>query len=93
MKKLTESDIIQMMREEWNDKLVALSEAVDAVMKGKLDGEEKTLIDPDLKLRHKKTQYLYTVDSVGPRDIVLKTPEGEKFLVDRDDLEANYEVD
>ena len=93
MKKLEESDIIQIMREEWDAKVRALSETVDAVLKGKVDGKEKTLIDPDLKLRHKKTQYLYTVVSVGPRDVILKTPEGKQFLVDKDDLEKNYEID
>lgn len=93
MKKLEESDIIRMMREEWNTKLLHLSEAVDAVFKGKVDGEEKLLIDPDLKLRHKKSQYLYTVVSVGPRDVILKTPEGEQFLVNADEIESDYEID
>jgi hypothetical protein len=93
MKKLEEADIIRIMREEWNAKVAALSETVDAVMKGKVDGEEKTLIDTDLKLRHKKTQFLYTVMSVGPRDVILKTPEGKQFLVNKEDLEKNYEID
>jgi hypothetical protein len=93
MKKLEETDIIRIMREEWNAKVAALSETVDAVMKGKVDGEEKTLIGTDLKLRHKKTQFLYTVMSVGPRDVILKTPEGKQFLVNKEDLEKNYEID
>lgn len=93
MKKLEESDIIQMMREEWNAKLARLSETVDAVLKGKVEGDEKLLISPDLKLRHKKTQFLYTVVSAGPRDVILKTPEGKQFLVDKDELEKNYEID
>lgn len=93
MKKLQESDIIKIMKEEWNAKLAALSEAVDAVLKGKVDGDEKLLIAPDLKLRHKKTQFLYTVVSAGPRDVILKTPEGKQFIVDKDELEKNYEID
>ena len=93
MKKLEESDIIQIMREEWEAKLQALSETVDIVFKSKVDGKDKQVIDPDLKLRHKKTQFLYTVVSVGPRDAILKTPEGEDFLVDKDTLEDEYELD
>lgn len=93
MKKLEESDIIQVMREEWDAKLRALSEAADAVLKGKIDGDEKLLIDPGLKLRHKKTQFLYTVCSVSPRDVILKTPEGKEFLVDKEELESSYELD
>lgn len=93
MKKLKDSDIIQIMREEWNSKLSALNEVVDVVLKGKVDGSEKQLISPDLKVRHKKTQFLYTVDSVSPRDVILKTPEGKKFIVDKDELEKNYEID
>lgn len=93
MKKLEESDIIQMMREEWDAKLARLSEAVEAVMKGKVDGQEKMLISPDLKLRHKKTQLLYTVVSAGPRDVILRTPEGKQFIVDKDTLENEYAID
>ena len=93
MKKLNENDIIQAMREEWEAKLNRLSESVDAVLKGKVDGGEKLLISPDLKLRHKKTQFLYTVVSAGPRDVILRTPEGKKFIVGKDELEKEYEID
>lgn len=93
MKKLEESDIIQVMREEWDAKLRALSEAADAVLKGKIDGDEKLLIDPGLKLRHKKTQFLYTTVSVSLRDVILRTPEGKEFLVDKEELESSYELD
>lgn len=93
MKKLSEADIIRIMREEWNARLKTLNENVDVVLKGKVDGKESQLISPDLKLRHKKSQFLYTVISAGPRDIILKTPEGKQFLVDKDTLENEYEID
>jgi len=93
MKKLTEAEIIRLMREEWDAKVAALSETVDAVLNAKVDGKEKTVLDPDLKLRHKKSQYLYTIVSVGPRDAILKTPEGKQFLVDKATLEKEYEID
>lgn len=93
MKNLEEQDIIRMMREEWDKKLASLTEAAEVALSTKIDGKEKQVIDSDLKLRHKKTKYLYTVVSVSPRDVVLKTPEGKNFLVDKAELEANYELD
>ena len=94
MKKLEESDIIRLMREEWNKKLARLSEEVDAVLQGNVDGKEKMILSPDTKLRHKKSKLLYTLVSVGPRDAILKTPEGDKqFLVDKDTLEKEYAID
>lgn len=93
MKKLAEEDIIQVMREEWRAKVAALTEEVDLTLKTKVDGEDKEVISQDLKVRHKKSQLLYTVVSVGPHDIILKTPEGEEFLLDKDQLEDEYELD
>ena len=93
MKNLTEEDIIRVMREEWQAKVAALTEEVDLTFKTRVDGEDKEVISQDLKVRHKKSQLLYTVVSVGPRDIILKTPEGEEFLLDKDQLEDEYELD
>ena len=93
MKKLQEEDIIRVMREEWQAKVAALTEEVDLTFKAKVDGENKEVISQDLKVRHKKSQLLYTVVSVGPRDIILKTPEGEEFLLDKEQLEDEYELD
>lgn len=93
MKKLEDSVIIELMKEEWASKLKKLSEAVDAILTGKVDGKEKDILSPQTKLRHKKTQYLYDLVSVGPRDVILKTPEGKQFLVTKEELEADYEID
>lgn len=93
MKKLQEEDIIRIMREEWQAKVTALTEEVDLTFKAKVDGKDTEVISQDLKVRHKKSQLLYTVVSVGPRDIILKTPEGEEFLLDKEQLEDEYELD
>ncbi len=93
MKTLNEQDIIRIMREEWNAKIAALTEDVDLAYKSKVGEQEKEVISKDLKVRHKKSQILYTVVSVGPRDAVLKTPEGDEFLIDKDTLEDEYELD
>lgn len=93
MKKLQEEDIIRIMREEWQGKVAKLSEEVDLTFNTKVDGKEKEVISKDLKVRHKKSQILYTVVSVSPKDIILKTPEGEDFLLDKETLEDEYELD
>ena len=93
MKNLTEEDVVRVMREEWHAKVMSLTEEVDLSFKAKVDGEDKEVISQDLKIRHKKSQLLYTVVSVGSKDIVLKTPEGEEFLLDKEQLEDEYELD
>jgi hypothetical protein len=90
MKKLEDADIIRIMREEWETRLARLTEEVDATFKGNVDGKEKTLLSPDLKI--KRNGILYTVVSVGPRDAILKTPEGKLFIVDKDTLENEYVI-
>lgn len=92
MKKLEEADIIRIMREEWDAKIAQLAEEVDAVFTGKVDGKEKSLLSPELKLTHKKSGFLYTLVSVGSKDAILMSPEGKKFIVDKDTLENEYVI-
>lgn len=94
MRKLQEADIIRIMREEWDKKVSELAETVDLTLNAKTKGgDEHPVISPELKVMHKSSGIRYTVDSVGPRDIILRTPENEKFLVDKETLEAEYELD
>lgn len=93
MKTLNEADVLRVMREEWNARTKALTEQIDMVADAKVDGEKLPVIAPELKVRHKKSQLRYTVSSVGPRDIILRTPEGVEFLIDKDTLEDGYELD
>ncbi len=93
MKTLTEADVLRTMREEWGKKVKALTETIDMAMKAKPEGEEKIVVTPELKVRHKKSQIRYTVSSVGPKDLILRTPEGEEFIVDAAELERDYELD
>lgn len=89
MKHLTESEIIRIFREEWNAKITALTEEV----KRTTGGLDTSIVTPDLKVIHKDSGIRYTVDSVGPNDVILRTPEGEKFLVGASDLESDYALD
>lgn len=90
MKTLQESDIIQIMREEWDKRVNrVMIESKDKTT----DVNDAEVLSMGLKLLHKKSKLRYTVDSVSPRDVILITPEGEKMLVDKSDLEKNYELD
>ena len=94
MKQLQEADVLRIMREEWQTRVDALAEQIDMVMNSKVGKEgDLPVIAPELKVRHKDSQIRYTVSSVGPRDVILRTPEGEKFLVSKESLEQEYELD
>jgi hypothetical protein len=94
MKTLKENDVIRVMREEWNAGIARLSEQIDIVMNPKIDGDDKqSVITPELKVRHKKSQIRYTVSSVGRSDVILRTPEGDEFIVDQPEFENFYELD
>lgn len=84
-----------MMREEWEAGVRALTEQIDMVMTAKVDkkGAEEPVLSPGLKVRHKKSALRYTVQSVGPHDVILLTPEGETFLIDAETLEDEYQLD
>lgn len=94
MRILNEADVIRIMREEWNSKVAALKEEVEVVMTAKVDdGNEKLVVSPGLKVMHKSSGIRYTIDSVSPRDLILKTPEGEQVLIDKGEFESDYELD
>lgn len=94
MKILTEADIIRIMAEEWDKRVQRLSEEIGLVLNtdSDKDGEADKIVSPELKLFHKSSGILYTVNSVGPRDVILRTPEGESFIVDKDELAREYEL-
>jgi hypothetical protein len=90
---LTEDVILRIMREEWDRKVDSLRQEVLSLSKDvDDDGKPETLISPELKLRHKKSGLRYTVDSVGPRSVVIRTPEEEPITLDGETLEREYEI-
>jgi len=93
VRELTEKDIIQIIREEYDRKLCRiLSEVETSPFPGQAD-EKEPIITPNLKVRHEKTGFLYTVDSVSQKDVVLRSPEGDRFTVEIDEFEREYELD
>jgi hypothetical protein len=93
VKPLTEADVLRVMREEWNARVAHLTEQIDMVMNSKIGKKEGEVLAPELKLKHKESMIRYTVTSVGPRDVILRTPEGENFLVSKEELEDSYILD
>lgn len=93
MRVLRESDILRVMREVHTERITELARELDVLFKPKGKGEEQNVLSPELKLKHKKSGLLYTISSVGPRDAILRTPEGQTFLVDKEELESCYELD
>jgi nitrogenase molybdenum-iron protein alpha/beta subunit len=85
---LTEEKIVSLFREEWAKKLQAIAEVNDIDLK--VFEDEKTLISPDLKVFHKKSNLKYTVVSVSPREVVLKTADGKEFSVTVPEFEKEY---
>jgi hypothetical protein len=94
MKPLKEADVLRVMREEWQAKVKSLAEQVDVVMNSRVEKKSDVpVLSPELKVMHKTSGIRYTIDSVGPRDAILRTPEGDTFLVDKGTFEHEYELD
>ena len=76
MSLLTEAEIIRIMREEYQKKLLEVLDESEVY-----DDRGNMILGKDLKVRHKDTQYEYTVDDVeedpetGDVDITLNLPE------------------
>ena len=80
MMKLDEATLIESMRKSYYNRLIETIEESDVRSK---DG--KIVIQPGLKVRHKKSQYEYTVSDVqenpenGEVQITLQAPEEPRF--------------
>lgn len=93
MSKLTEKDLILILREEYEKQLFHLDESLKTFMKTKDDGEKKGVVGIDTKIRHKGSKLLYTVHEIGSDDVILRTPEGDTFSVSSSEFEEEYEID
>lgn len=91
MKALTESEIVKIFQEENQKRLESLAEELDMYFKS--EGDVENVISKELKVMHKKSGLRFTVDSVSPRDIVLRSPEGSLKKVSQQTLEDEFELD
>lgn len=90
---LTESDVIRIIREEWIARLNEAEKDLDVLFKPTGSSYEVNVISPELKVKHKKSGYKYTVDSVGTNSVVLRAPEGELLDISAEEFERAYELD
>jgi hypothetical protein len=88
---LTESEILRVFKEEHGRRFTALLEELDLYFKG--DGAPENLLSKGLKVRHKESGILYTVHSVSPHDIVLKSPEGKLCKIEEEPFEEQFQLD
>ena len=90
--KLTGPDIVGMVREAWTTKLDRLME-LDLKQATKAHPNGQTVVGPGLRVKHKKSGLIYTVDAVGHRQFQLLTPDNEKFTVSAGEMNDSYELD
>ena len=71
-----------------------LCEEFDIVFKDDVDGDgnDELLVSKGLKVIHSKSGIRYTVYSVKGDDIVLRSPEGKRFMVHKDEFKGDYKV-
>lgn len=62
--KLTEKNIIGLIREEYVNRLLQLEVAAKIAEAQLMDQRGNVLVSPDLKVKHKESGYEYTVDRV-----------------------------
>ena len=80
MDTLTEAAIIKIVKDEYTKRLLEIVKEAEV-----FDDNGNLLIGKDLKVRHKKSQYEYTVDDVfadpasGKLKIVLRLPDEPRF--------------
>ena len=92
-KKLTDSDVIRLIREEYEKKLSILDEKLKMFFEDE-DGKKQNVLSPKLKL-HKKSGELYTIDQVGSWGAILSFVDDKgvhTIKVDKETLEKEYEL-
>lgn len=92
VKTLDAKTVIGLMREAWEAKVGKLVSELDTHFK-QADGEKKQALSTGLKLRHTSSGLLYTIDSIGTKDVTLLTPEGETIVVNFKSVDADFELD
>ena len=96
IRKLTESDVVRIFREEWEAKMKKMSEGPDIDFSMKLPGknsQESILISSGTKVKHKETGIRYTVTSVNEDGCTLKAPEGKETKASAKQMEEEYELE
>lgn len=100
--KLTEKKIIQTIREEYTNRLLQFEVAARLAEDAAIDKQGNILLSKDLKVRHKKSGYEYTVDHIDGEGeditIYLRKPEVPRIEVPKisktmNEIENSAEID
>jgi hypothetical protein len=89
--KLDDKVVLRVLREQRAKQLATLREEIEVAVK--IDGDDKKVISPGLKLRSRGDGVLYTVHAVGRDSVVLRDPSGQTTHISDKELEKNYDLD
>ena len=83
MKMLTESKLKKIIKEEFNNRILAIEAAFRLLETKVFDDEGNLLLSPGLKVKHEDSGYEYSIDHVdgeGPAAIIyLRHPDVPRF--------------
>jgi hypothetical protein len=89
-KKLTQKDVINLMKEEWDKKISSLLETDDNLtMTAIINGKKQNVISAGLKV--KKDGLTYVVSAVNDKSVTLRRPDSKEFTITSKELEDDYE--
>ena len=81
--KFNEKKLIEIIKEEYTKRLAEIEIAARIAEAQLVDKQGNLLLSPDLKVKHKKSGFEYTVDTIdGDGDdmmIYLRAPESSRF--------------
>ena len=95
MSKLTDGQVVQLIREEYHKKMQEVVDELDAFAKlGSLG--KVNVLSPGLKIRERESGLLYTIESVTPEGIQVSGPgcdeDGGSFI-SNNELRDRYALD
>jgi hypothetical protein len=89
-KKLTQKDLINLMKEEWDKKVSSLLETDDSLtMTTIINGKKLNVISAGLKV--KKDGLTYVVSAIDNKTVTLRRPDSKEFTITSKELEDDYE--
>ena len=92
MAKLTDTEVVGLLREEYHGKVQEVIDELDAFVKlGSLG--KVNVLSPGLKIRERESGLLYTISIVKPEGIECIGPEGEVFFIKNGELRSRYTLD
>lgn len=92
-KHLTEQDVVRIVKEEIGRLFEKAEEHLDVIFKPKGEGEAHNVISPQLRVKHKSSGLIFTVDQVGTNSVVVRSPDGREAAFSASDFENEFQLD